>query len=87
MENENKKYTFHVNGMHCNSCVLLTESELKDLPNISKVKSSLKNISVEVEGDFRDKNQSQIAEELSNILKPHGYILSLEKQKNQHPAS
>lgn len=67
--------------MHCNSCVLLTESELKDLPNISKVKSSLKNNSVEVEGEFGNKDQDQIAKELSNVLKPHGYTISLEKQK------
>lgn len=83
MENQNttNKYTFHVNGMHCHSCVLLTESELKELPNITHVKSSLKNNSVEIEGDFGDKTTEQIAEELTTILKPHGYTLSLEKQK------
>lgn len=67
--------------MHCNSCVLLTESELKELPNITKVKTSLKNNSVEIEGDFGDKIPEQIAEELTTVLKPHGYTLSLEKQK------
>lgn len=25
-----KTYTFHVSGMHCQSCVLMTESELKE---------------------------------------------------------
>lgn len=80
-QNQTNKYTFHVNGMHCNSCVLLTESELKELPNISYVKSSLKNNSVEIEGDFGDKVPEQIIEELTIILKPHGYTLSLEKQK------
>jgi len=79
---ENKKYTFHINGMHCNACVLMTESELKELPNITNVKSNLKNNLVEVVGDFGDKNQEQIIEELSHILKPHGYTLSLEKQKS-----
>ena len=83
MENQNQttKYKFHVNGMHCNSCVLLTESELKELPNITKVKTSLKNTSVEIEGDFGDKTEREIAEELTTVLKPNGYTLSLEKQE------
>ncbi|MFA6270172.1 MAG: sulfite exporter TauE/SafE family protein, partial [Candidatus Paceibacterota bacterium] len=80
-----KTYTFHVHGMHCNSCVLLTESELNDLPNVTSVKSSLKNHSVEIVGDFGDKTLEQIAVELSLSLKPHGYSLSLEKQiKNKN---
>ncbi|MFA6355337.1 MAG: sulfite exporter TauE/SafE family protein [Candidatus Paceibacterota bacterium] len=77
----NQKYKFHVNGMHCQSCVLLTETELKELPNITQVKSSLKNNSVEIEGDFGNKNDRDVAEELTILLKPHGYTLSLEKQE------
>ena len=80
MENQNKKYIFHINGMHCNSCVLLTESELKEFPNVINVKSSLKNNSVEVEGDFGDKSDIQIMEELTALIKPHGYSLSIEKE-------
>lgn len=75
-----KTYTFHVHGMHCNSCVLLTESKLSELPNISHVKSSLKNHSVEVTGDFGNKTPEQIAEELTTPLKSHGYTISVEKQ-------
>ncbi|MBX7227923.1 MAG: sulfite exporter TauE/SafE family protein, partial [Chitinophagales bacterium] len=77
----NKTYTFHVSGMHCNSCILMTESELGDLPNVIKVKSSLKNHSVKVTGDFGEKTLEQIAEELTVPLKPHGYTISIEKQK------
>jgi replicative DNA helicase len=84
MNTQIQKYTFHVHGMHCNACVLMTESELGDLPNITHVKSSLKNHSVEVTGDFGDKTQEQIAEELTVPLKPHGYTVSVEKQ--QHDA-
>lgn len=73
-------YTFHVSGMHCHSCVLMTESELNELPEIEKVKSSLKKNSVEVIGDFGDLSQEQIASELSNVLKKHGYTLSVDKQ-------
>ncbi len=77
----NQKYIFHVNGMHCKACVMLTESELKELPNVTSVKSSLKNTSVEIEGDFGDKNEEQIANDLTQILKPHGYTLSVEKEE------
>jgi sulfite exporter TauE/SafE len=58
----------------------MTESELKELPNVTYVKSSLKNHSVEVVGDFGNKTPEQIAEELTVPLKPHGYTVSVEKQ-------
>ena len=74
------KYTFHIHGMHCKSCVLLTESELKDLPNVKSAKSNLHNHSVEVEGDFGSKTPEQVAEELTIPLKSHGYTVSVERQ-------
>ncbi len=80
MITQTQKYTFHIHGMHCNACVLMTESELGDLPNITHVKSSLKNHSVEVTGDFGNKTPEQIAEELTIPLKPHGYTVSIERQ-------
>lgn len=67
--------------MHCNACVLLTESELKDMPNIVSAKASLNNHSVEVTGDFGDKTPEQIAEELTVPLKPLGYTVSVEKEQ------
>ncbi len=78
-----KTYTFHVKGMHCNACVVLTESELDGVPEVAKVKSSLASHSVEVTGDFGDKDPEHIALYLNEVLKPHGYTLSLEKQKHQ----
>ena len=75
-----KTLTFHVHGMHCNACVLLTESELMDMPGISKVRSSLANHTVEVTGDFGDKTLEQIASDLTGHIKPHGYTISLERQ-------
>ena len=78
-----KEYTFHVHGMHCNACVLMTESELAELPNISSVKASLTNQSVKIEGDFGNKTSEQIAEELSIPLKSHGYTVSVEKQQHR----
>ncbi len=75
-----QKYTFHVHGMHCDACVLMIESELKDLPNTTYVKSSLKEHSVDVVGDFGDKTPQEIAQELTTPLKSHGYTVSIEKQ-------
>lgn len=75
-----RTYTFHVNGMHCNSCVIMTESELKELPGIMSAKANLGKLQVEVTGAFGDKPADVVAAELSVVLKPHGYTLSLEKQ-------
>ncbi|MEK7151370.1 MAG: sulfite exporter TauE/SafE family protein [Patescibacteria group bacterium] len=77
-----KTYTFHVGGMHCKACVVLTESELSDVAEVSKVKASLEHLSVEVTGEFGDKEPEHIARDLSEVLKPHGYTLSFEKQNH-----
>ena len=45
---ETKIYIFHVHGMHCHSCVLLTERELGAIPSIQNVQSSLKDRTVTV---------------------------------------
>ena len=76
----NKTYTFHIHGMHCKACVFMTESELKDLPNIVSAKSNLNNHSVEIVGDFGNKTPEQIAVDLTVPLQPHGYTVSVEKQ-------
>ncbi len=81
-KNNLQRYTFHVHGMHCNACVFMTESELKDLPYITHATSNLENHSVEVSGDFGDKTQEQIAEELTIPLKPYGYTVSIKKENN-----
>lgn len=73
-------YTFHVSGMHCNSCVILTQSELSEVTGITSAKTSLKDNSVEITGEFGDKPQEQVMNELSEVLKPHGYTLSREKE-------
>jgi len=78
-----EKYQFHINGMHCKSCELLTESELKEFPNIKSVKASLKTNLVEVVGDFNGKNPEQVAEELNPVLVKHGYTLSVGKQEKK----
>ena len=80
MEQNQKKYKFHVHGMHCNACVLLIESELAEIKGVSKVKSNLKDNSVEVTADFGNKSEIQIAEELTIPIKKNGYIVSVDKQ-------
>lgn len=77
-----RTYKFHVNGMHCNACVLLTESELRELKEVTAAVSSLKTHSVEVTGYFGDKAPEHVARDLSEVLQPHGYSLSLEKRKH-----
>lgn len=75
-----KTYTFHINGMHCNSCVIMTESKIGELPNVQKAKSSLKNHTIEVTGDFGEKSDTQITDELTALVKDNGYTISIEKQ-------
>ena len=79
MNTQTQKYTFHVSGMHCNSCVLMTENEIGNFPYVTSVRSSLKDCSIEVEGNFENKTLEQIAEQLTVPLKSHGYIVSVEK--------
>ncbi len=78
---ENKKYNFYVHGMHCASCEVLVDSELADLEHISDVKSSLKDGSLKIYGDFKDKTDQEIALELTGLLSKHGYSVSLEKEE------
>jgi len=73
-----RTYTFHVHNMHCQACVLLTESELIEHPKVSSVKSSFRKQSVEICGDFEDMSPSEIAKELTSLLSEH--LLSTEKQ-------
>jgi len=81
MPADQKTYTFHVSGMHCNACILMTESELKDVPYVTNAKSSLSAHSVKVTGDFGDKTPEVIAAELTQVLRPHGYALTVEKMQ------
>ncbi|MBI5138907.1 MAG: sulfite exporter TauE/SafE family protein [Candidatus Vogelbacteria bacterium] len=73
-----KKYTFHVGGMHCKSCEVVTESEIKDLSEVTNVKSNLSNHTVTVEGNFGDKSKEEIADKLNAVLAKHKYTVSTE---------
>ena len=82
-QNQSKKYKFYVHGMHCNACVLLTESELKDHALVENAVANLKNCCVEVVGDFKDRDEKEIAEELSSLIEKHGYKISIEKENKK----
>src|SRR3989344_2111075 len=71
-------YTFHVTGTHCASCKILIEDILNEQDFIKKLRVDLKEETVEIE---TDSNQSaeEIANVLTNKLKPNGYSLSVEK--------
>ena len=75
-----KTYVFHVNGMHCASCAILIEGTFKELPNISQVKASLANNQVMITGDFTGSPEA-VAEDLTKLVKSHGYTILLEKAK------
>ena len=71
-------HTFHVSGMHCNACILMTESELMDVPYITHAKTNLSRNSVEVTGDFGERSSENIAEDLTKVLIKNGYTLSVD---------
>lgn len=81
--NETSK-KFYVNGMHCASCVVLTEGELGDLPGVTSVKAELSTLSVTVTGDFGETSAEQLAAQLGEPLIKHGYSLMLEPVRVQN---
>jgi len=81
MENSNQKtFTFHVQGMHCKACILMIESELSEVAGVSRAIPSLATHTVEVTGDFGWREREEVARELSRVIEPRGYSLSVEKQ-------
>lgn len=80
---KNTTHKFYVKGMHCASCEIMVDSELKDLPNIESAKSDLKTSSVEVSGDFGDKTKEQIALDLTIPLKDYGYTISVNSSEKE----
>lgn len=74
-----KTYKFYIRGMHCKSCELMTESELKEFPFITNVKARLRSNLVEISGDFGDNSPENIAKQLNTVLIKHRYSLLVEK--------
>ncbi len=76
-----EKYTLYINGMHCQACVVLTEEKIGEVPGAKKVTVSLAKGIVEVEGEFPGYSLAQIAEKMSEVLKPHGYSVTTAPEK------
>lgn len=76
-----KTYTFHIEGMHCSACVLLTESTLQDLSYIKKAKADLGACTLDILGTFDSDSPDVIAHQLTQIMQPHGYTVLANKQQ------
>jgi sulfite exporter TauE/SafE/copper chaperone CopZ len=72
--NEKTIHLFHVNGMHCKACTVLIEETLTELPHVEGAEVSLAREQVTVTGTFSG-SPEEIAEELSQLLREHGYTL------------
>ncbi len=81
--NQTKKYLFHVEGMHCKSCVLLTESKVGSQSGVREVRANLHKQTIEIMGDFGEKTDLEIANYLSQSIEPNGYKIVLEKTEGQ----
>lgn len=76
-----QKHTFHVRGMHCNACVMLTESELAEHPKVTSAHSNLGTRTVEIVGDFGNETREEIAAELSKMLSKHSLATTPEQRR------
>jgi sulfite exporter TauE/SafE/copper chaperone CopZ len=73
--------TLYVTGMHCKACIALVESDLEDVPGITKTKASLRKHEVEITGDFSGRSTAELCETLTPFVEKHGYALWEEKPK------
>jgi len=71
-----KTFTFFVKGMHCPSCVILTESESSEIAGVTKAKADLNKNTLEITGEFNNDSQENIQVKINNVLAKHGYSLT-----------
>ena len=81
-----KTYIFHIHGMHCHSCVLLTETELGSVSGVQSIHATLQKRTVTLCVSSNE-TEEQIMEACNAILRPHGYTLSLEKEHSEKKLS
>lgn len=72
-------HVFHVSGMHCNACTILISDTFNELPNVERAEVDLGTHQVRVTGEFSG-SPDDIARELTALIAPHGYSLSVEKK-------
>ena len=73
-----KKYTFHISGTHCASCKILIEDIVGEQPPIASVLVDLKKEEMIVE-IASEKSQHDTALFINDLIKEHGYMVSLGK--------
>lgn len=78
IEKENQTHVFCVKGMHCPSCVVFIEDELRNAEGVREVSASLKERTVRVIGNFPD-GEAALAEILTKYVASGGYAISLER--------
>ncbi len=76
--NEKITYEFHVSGMHCKACTVLIEETFTELPHVEHAEVLLASERVIVTGEFSG-SPEDVAAELTELIRGHGYALSLEK--------
>ena len=77
---EKQTHTFYVHGMHCKSCALVTEHTLDNIAFVETAKVNPHKKTVAVSGDFGNKTEEEIAEELTKTLSQKGYSLSVDEE-------
>ena len=73
-----KTHIFHVSGTHCSSCKILIEDVLSEENFVKNVRVDLKREIIEIETDS-NQNIDEMAQFLTNKIKPNGYSLSVKK--------
>jgi uncharacterized protein len=68
------KITYFVSGMHCHSCELILETNIKELPGVTSVQAALKKNLVEIEYS-QEKPSTKL---LNQIFAKGGYVFSTE---------
>lgn len=63
------KKIFKISGMHCNSCEMLVDMEIEEIPGVKSVKTSYPKGQTEVEFDG-SKNAS---DEITKAIEKNGY--------------
>lgn len=78
--NDSRVLKFHVTGMHCASCEVLIEDNLKEATGVQHAKASLAKKEVVIEGTFSESPEA-LAQKFSERIQEHGYSLSVEETK------
>lgn len=76
-----KTHTFHVSGIHCKACKILIEDVItEDIGLQSTVQMHEETVTIIEDG----RDEAEIFSIVSEKLIPHGYMISLEKQKKDN---